>query len=277
MATFGPYELQETLSDNKRGAVYRARGPRGPALLYVPVRDSLDRSQLPLSFVVHTSTSPSFWAIEIPSVIPEMSQKLLGMTFWRFLSVLGYLLKFIKLEFVQANTAVKPAPKPKPKRREPQRWVTLRSAHVLGGVALLTGAVALVVALFSTTPAPKPADLVTAPSVAASGGVDPAAGAGAGSLWALPTALPSGSGIQKPQAHVFAAVPMPPQPLPGQERPPCALPEKEVNGGCWFELSSPAPCPDNIVEYKGRCYIPARPPIQPPKPGTSLTPETVPQ
>src|SRR6476659_8285758 len=122
MATYGPYVLQETLRDDKRGAVYRARGPRGPALLFVPVRDSHARSQVPLTFLVQTSTSPSFWAIEIPSVIPEMSQKLLGTTFWRFLGVLSHVLKFISLDFVQANTPVKAAPKPK--RRASQPWVT---------------------------------------------------------------------------------------------------------------------------------------------------------
>ena len=51
---------------------------------------------------------------------------------------------------------------------------------------------------------------------------------------------------------------LPAGPLEDQARAPCLpdLAEVELNGGCWMELSSRAPCPKAAAEYQGRCYTP---------------------
>lgn len=60
--------------------------------------------------------------------------------------------------------------------------------------------------------------------------------------------------------------PLPRGPFKGQKRPPCKRPaEVELVGGCWAEHALKAPCPDELYEYQGKCYIPAfsaKPPPQ---------------
>lgn len=49
---------------------------------------------------------------------------------------------------------------------------------------------------------------------------------------------------------------VPDKPLKGQDRPPCASPSFEVNGGCWLKLDAKVPCPKGSAEHKGGCYVP---------------------
>jgi len=60
--------------------------------------------------------------------------------------------------------------------------------------------------------------------------------------------------------------PMPPQPYPGQRRPPCDPPERAINGGCWlgpFE-GHKSPCGDRMFDYEGKCFLASYPPERQP-------------
>jgi hypothetical protein len=51
------------------------------------------------------------------------------------------------------------------------------------------------------------------------------------------------------------ARPMPSKPYKGQRRPPCKpRSEEEINGGCWVPHELKAPCPEDLYEYRGKCY-----------------------
>ncbi|QSQ14038.1 hypothetical protein [Myxococcus landrumensis] len=52
---------------------------------------------------------------------------------------------------------------------------------------------------------------------------------------------------------------MPPEPLPGQDVPPCGKGYVAIKGGCWAKLEAKAPeCPEKSVEHKGGCYLPVK-------------------
>jgi hypothetical protein len=51
------------------------------------------------------------------------------------------------------------------------------------------------------------------------------------------------------------ARPLPDKPFKEQARPPCTpRNEVEINGGCWTPHALKAPCPNELFEYKGKCY-----------------------
>jgi len=54
------------------------------------------------------------------------------------------------------------------------------------------------------------------------------------------------------------AYPLPTKPFRNQAASPCRpdLDEKEINGGCWVELSRTPPCVKVQAEYQGKCYLP---------------------
>ncbi|MFL5352123.1 hypothetical protein [Archangium sp.] len=52
--------------------------------------------------------------------------------------------------------------------------------------------------------------------------------------------------------------PLPSGPFKGQKRPPCKRPsEVELVGGCWMAHELKAPCPEDLYEFQGKCYVPA--------------------
>jgi hypothetical protein len=58
------------------------------------------------------------------------------------------------------------------------------------------------------------------------------------------------------------ARPLPSKPYPGQKRPPCKPRlEVEFNGGCWVPHKEKAPCPEDLFEVQGQCYMAS---MQPP-------------
>jgi predicted Ser/Thr protein kinase len=59
---------------------------------------------------------------------------------------------------------------------------------------------------------------------------------------------------------------IPPQPLPGQQRPPChRRGEVSINGGCWvLQANVEPPCEDGEYEWQGSCYRPAGVRARPP-------------
>jgi hypothetical protein len=67
-----------------------------------------------------------------------------------------------------------------------------------------------------------------------------------------------------PQEQTVFARPLPKEPFKGQKRPPCTrYTEVELVGACWAPHELKAPCPEDLFEYQGKCYLPsfsAKPP-----------------
>lgn len=62
------------------------------------------------------------------------------------------------------------------------------------------------------------------------------------------------------------AHPFPPQPYKGQKRPPCnPRVEVEIMGACWVPHELKAPCPEELYEYKGRCFTTSMAPPSTPR------------
>ncbi|HEX5752233.1 MAG TPA: hypothetical protein VFZ09_38830 [Archangium sp.] len=67
-------------------------------------------------------------------------------------------------------------------------------------------------------------------------------------------------GGPSPIAHPF-----PRKPYKGQKRPPCTPRiEVEIMGACWVPHDLKAPCPEELYEYQGKCYMAAM--LPPPEP-----------
>jgi hypothetical protein len=50
---------------------------------------------------------------------------------------------------------------------------------------------------------------------------------------------------------------LPSEPFKGQKRPPCSkYSQVELVGGCWLPHKLKAPCPEDLFEHKGECYVP---------------------
>ncbi|HEX8818824.1 MAG TPA: hypothetical protein VF794_02770 [Archangium sp.] len=67
-----------------------------------------------------------------------------------------------------------------------------------------------------------------------------------------------------PQGQPVLTRPLPKEPFKGQKRPPCTrYTEVELVGACWMPHKLKAPCPEDLFEYQGECYVPsfsAKPP-----------------
>ena len=84
----------------------------------------------------------------------------------------------------------------------------------------------------------------------------------------MPDPLPSSpylADTTPPEAPVIAR-PLPREPFKGQKRPPCTRHvEVELIGACWGPHKLKAPCPNELYEHQGECYVPlfsAKPPPQ---------------
>jgi hypothetical protein len=87
--------------------------------------------------------------------------------------------------------------------------------------------------------------------------------------YALPTApgtsdfRASLAGTTPPGQPVLTR-PLPKEPFKGQKRPPCTrYTEVELVGACWMPHELKAPCPEDLFEYQGKCFVPsfsAKPP-----------------
>lgn len=62
------------------------------------------------------------------------------------------------------------------------------------------------------------------------------------------------------------ALPFPRKPYKGQKRPPCTpRVEVEIMGACWVPHKLKAPCPEELYEYQGECYMTVMLPPQTPQ------------
>ena len=67
-----------------------------------------------------------------------------------------------------------------------------------------------------------------------------------------------------PQGQSVFALPFPSERFKGQKRPPCTpYVQVELVGGCWVPHKLKAPCPGDLYEHQGECYMPvlATPPL----------------
>ncbi|MFY0526546.1 hypothetical protein ACN28I_26525 [Archangium gephyra] len=61
-----------------------------------------------------------------------------------------------------------------------------------------------------------------------------------------------------PRGEAVLARPLPKEPYKGQKRPPCTrYTEVELVGGCWAPHELKAPCPEDLHEHQGKCYLPS--------------------
>jgi len=69
-----------------------------------------------------------------------------------------------------------------------------------------------------------------------------------------------------PQGQSVFALPFPRERFKGQKRPPCTpYVQVELVGGCWVPHKLKAPCPGDLYEHQGECYLPVlatKPPPQ---------------
>jgi serine/threonine-protein kinase len=85
--------------------------------------------------------------------------------------------------------------------------------------------------------------------------------------------------IQPAASRSSVALEVPPKPLPGQTRPDasgrCPISTQvAIHGGCWWRLEVPLKdCPIGNYVYKGKCYAPAAPLLQPSTSGASESPD----
>ncbi|HYO69720.1 MAG TPA: hypothetical protein VEU33_26955, partial [Archangium sp.] len=138
---------------------------------------------------------------------------------------------------------------------EPRSWRHLRLA--LAGVARVC-ALAFVLVRMDSAPSGGPEFLAGAAPVPV-GYEEPMDGGG-------PMPFKSGwLADTVPEEKLFAD-PLPREPFKGQKRPPCNRRiEVELIGACWGPHELKAPCPEELYEHQGKCYVPvfsARPPPQ---------------
>jgi hypothetical protein len=68
-----------------------------------------------------------------------------------------------------------------------------------------------------------------------------------------------------PPEQSLLALPLPREPFNDQKRPPCTrYVQVELVGGCWVPHKLKAPCPGELYEHKGECYLPVRATKPPP-------------
>ncbi|WP_375766841.1 hypothetical protein NR798_34865 [Archangium gephyra] len=142
-----------------------------------------------------------------------------------------------------------------PSDDEPRPWRRLGLA--LAGVAVV-GALVFVLVRRDSAPSGGPESLAGVAAAPVSH-AEPMDGG-------MPTPFKSGWLTDTmPEGKSFAD-PLPREPFKGQKRPPCNRRiEVEINGACWGPHKLKAPCPEELYEYKGECYVPlfsARPPPQ---------------
>ncbi|WP_309889880.1 hypothetical protein [Archangium sp.] len=235
----GPYELREQLpqAGYLRGTIYRAIHviTGATALVYKPAAgDEAGLKSLPEWWARYIcSSAPAYIAVELErspeSVAPDN----------RSAEALEIMLEDIQEGLRRMERVLSAAPKP-------------RFPWHLGLV--LAGAAAVCALFFSllhlapeSAPPSVPEPWVSAPP---SQPMDPFTNG------LLAATMPPGESL--------LARPLPREPFKGQKRPPCTRHvEVEINGACWGPHELKAPCPDELYEHQGKCYLPmfsAKPP-----------------
>ena len=235
----GPYQLHEPLPQTRlgQGELYRATHTTSgvAALVLKPAagEDAAPPKDWRVSLI--SSASPDYVALEVVdspwSVAPDKhSMESLVFTF-----------EGVREGVRQMDHAL----------AAPERRLRRHLRLVLVGAA---AACALLFALVCLAPMSQP------PS-----GPEPLAGTAPGPM--DPDPYFSSSLLDTTDAgESVLARPLPSEPFKGQKRPPCNRNvEVELIGACWTPHELKAPCPDELFEYQGKCYLPgfsAKPPPQ---------------
>ncbi|MBN9687114.1 MULTISPECIES: hypothetical protein [unclassified Corallococcus] len=262
----GPYRFGRRLRVGEGlGRVYEARNEEtgNPAYVVTPTGARVDLApDVALQYLVTTSAQPAFIACELVSVPPgadasaveaellDVSEDVMDTLREAKRSKRG--LVHLLMGRVPVDPRKLPAPPPPAPVPLPSR--SGRGLRVL--TALSVAAAGVLVALHASTPPPPPAPIPAADPVVEYVPATLADGVMANTL--------AGGSSSQP-LRVERRIVVPNRPLDGQKVPPCSKPEREVNGGCWLELSDTAPCPPKTAEHKGRCYV-----AVPAPPGQSL-------
>jgi hypothetical protein len=139
--------------------------------------------------------------------------------------------------------------------REPRPWWHLGLA---GAAAVGTLLLALARLVAVSQPSSDPESVTSAESVQTGHEVPAAENPAVSSSGSLVDTTPPGEPV--------LARPLPREPFKGQKRPPCKrYSEVELIGACWTPHELKAPCPEELYEYQGKCYVPcysAKPPPQ---------------
>ncbi|WNG43613.1 hypothetical protein F0U60_05525 [Archangium minus] len=235
----GSYQLREQvpLDKHSQGELYRAKNETSgaTALVFKPAEKdgAVPRTDWQVRCV--SSASPGYLALEVEqtpwSVAPDkQSTETLVCTLEDVLAGVR--------RMAQAVSA----------SNEPRHWRHLGWAMV--GVATACALGFALVRMDSECPPPSdPNTLTSAPA--------PMSHEATTDTW-MPEPFTSGwlADTVPPGQPVFAR-PMPREPFKGQKRPPCTrLVEVEIMGACWGPHELKAPCPDELYEYQGKCYLP---------------------
>jgi hypothetical protein len=249
----GPYQLQEQVpqDDCGQGALYRATHETSgaPALVLKPAARDEEREEPLTDLRVRIISSSGYDAMEVEqtprSVAPDrQSVESLVSTLEDAHKAMG-----------RMAHAFSASPEPRCLRWHPG-W-GLAGAVVVGALLFTLVHLALVSqspnALepgVSAPPAPMSHDVHGVPM--ATERPDPV-----NDGWLADSA---------PQGELVLVRPLPREPFKGQKRPPCTrYTEVELIGACWVPHKLKAPCPDNLYEHQGECYLPmfsVKPPPQ---------------
>ncbi|WP_309896042.1 hypothetical protein [Archangium sp.] len=239
-AQVGPYQLEEQVpqDDYSQGALYRASHETSgaPALVRESTAEEEKSEEPPsdLSVRITSSASSGYDAMEVEqtsrAVAPDKQ------------SVESLLVTLEDVHKVVERMLRALSASPEPRLRTNLGLVKLAGAVVLCVLAFTVGRHAPV---SPSTSGPEPVVSVAAATLSDEVATD--------------TAVPlTGHSFKEFEDGGVAALahPFPSKPFKGQKRPPCSpRSEVEINGGCWSPHKLTAPCPEDIFEYKGQCYV----------------------
>ncbi len=235
----GPYQLQEQVpqDDCGQGELYRATHETSgaPALVFKPAARDEERAEPLIDLRVRIISTSGYDAMEVEqtprSVAPDRQS----------VESLVSTLEDVHKAVGRMAHAFSASPAP----RRPWWHVGLAGAVVVG---------ALLFTLVHLAPVSQPPNGL-APGVSAplaTGRPDPV-----NDGWLADST---------PQGEFVLARPLPREPFKGQKRPPCTrYTEVELIGACWVPHKLKGPCPDNLYEHQGECYLPmfsVKPPPQ---------------
>jgi len=256
----GPFKLEQRYRHTEDlGRVYRARNTEtgAPALVLRPM--GRDPESTPLAdwrLRLFSSVSPAYLALEVEAApeaanAPDAGEELEAM--------LEDLLEAVMHTNARPETlghlrSPRRLPPPPTLRKPVRRWLQ----PALGSVMAAAFAGLL---LFAGTSELTPAeDWALRPELAQARNDGGWGGAGDLTVAAF-------TGVADFEPFVLAR-PMPKKPFDIQKRPPCKKTlEEEHFGGCWVPHEVRAPCPDELYEMGGKCYVPA---VQAPPPPSSI-------
>ncbi|RKG99195.1 hypothetical protein D7X32_27085 [Corallococcus carmarthensis] len=249
----GPYRFGRRLRMGEGlGRVYEARNEEtgNPAYVVTPTGARVDLApQVAIQYLVTTSVRPAFIACELLSVPPDASPSAVEAELLDASEDVMDVLHEVKwtkrglAHLLTGRVPVLPREPLVPEAPIPvSHWAyAVRGMRIV--TALSVAAAGVLLALHASPPpepprTPEP-QVEYVPATLADG--------------VMTNALAGGSSSQP--LKVERRLVVPDKPLDGQKVPPCAKPEREVNGGCWLYLGDKPPCPPKTAEFKGGCYV----------------------